>query len=147
QTGEAIVGNIGSALKLNYTVLGDTANFASRLEGLNKMFGTRILIGEGTYIAAGDAIDTREVDRVAVVGKAHAIRVYELLGMSGEVPAARLAGYRTYEAALAAYRGRQWDDATRLAEKAIAALGGDQASAVLIQRIAGYGMKPPPGDW
>jgi class 3 adenylate cyclase/HAMP domain-containing protein len=147
QTGDAIVGNVGSDLKLNYTVLGDTANSASRLEGINKVYGTRILIGETTCQSARNGIEVREIDQITMLGKGEAVRVYELLGMAGEVPVERMKGYRAHQAALAAYRARRWDEAEASARQAISILGGDHASEVLIERLAAYRVTSPPEDW
>jgi adenylate cyclase len=79
-TGEIVVGNIGSSTKKNFTVIGDSVNVASRLEGMNKAYGTEILIDERTQELVRNELLAREIDRVSVRGKQKAVRIYELLG-------------------------------------------------------------------
>jgi adenylate cyclase len=145
ETGEVIVGNVGSDLKYNYTVLGDTVNFTSRLEGVNKYYGTRILIGENTRKLAGDTIEVREIDLLAVVGKRKSIHVYELVGMKGQISDAKRMGYSYYEQGLEAYREQDWDNAEELFKLAQLTLGEDRASEILLERIKRFrindGMK------
>ena len=89
-TGEALVGSIGSEVMMSYTVMGETVNLASRLEGANKLYGGRILASEATVTAAGAAIETREIDRVVLVGQSHAQPVYEIMGRSGALTESRV---------------------------------------------------------
>jgi len=84
-TGDAIVGNFGYAERLNYTAMGDSVNVASRLEGLNKEYGTTVLISESTYLQAKHVIEARILDRVVLKGKLIGITVFELLGENGSL--------------------------------------------------------------
>ena len=82
-SGEALVGNIGSRRRFNYTVMGDTVNLASRLEGANKFFGTTIMASETTMALTGAAFVWRELDAIRVKGRASAVRIYEPLAETG----------------------------------------------------------------
>jgi class 3 adenylate cyclase len=143
-TGEVVVGSIGSDHARSFTAMGDTVNFCSRLEGANKAYGTRILIDEATRDAAGAAIEVREIDRVAVLGREEPVRIFELLGMAGDVPAARQTVSDLYDAAIAHYRGGDWISA-RTAFAAVLAIDPlDGPSAAMLKRVSIGG---PPGGW
>jgi adenylate cyclase len=138
-TGVMAVGNMGTAQRFDYTVLGDQVNLGARLEGLTKEYGVDILAGEATMKAAGDQFVFREIDLVRVKGRASAAPVYELVGRSGLVKTdAR------YSIALADYRARDFAGA-RTRFEAIAKK--NKAAAVMADRCAILEQSPPPADW
>jgi adenylate cyclase len=147
-TGRMLVGNIGSSERLNYTVIGDPVNIASRLEPLGKIYGVEIVIGEDTRIAAGDAIIARRLDRVSLYGRTGGLAIYELLGMAERSAAEAPKWVRSFEAGLAAYENRSWSEAIKLLENATASRGGiDRPSEILLDRCRTYLADPPPASW
>jgi adenylate cyclase len=137
-----MVGHFGAPERLSYTALGDGVNLASRLEGLCKQYGVAALASEAIVEPVGDEFAFRFIDRVAVKGKAEAIRVYELLGARADCAEA-LARARTYEQALEAYFARDFSRALAL----LGSPGPDPASCVLAARCAAMLAQPPPQDW
>ena len=146
-TGEVLVGSIGSELMMSYTVMGDTVNLASRLEGANKEYGGRILVSEATIAGASDAIEAREIDRVVTLGQSQPQAVFEIMGGKGELTAAQAELRARFAEGLAAYRAQRWDEARRSFEAALLAMPGDGPSATFIKRIDRLIAAPPGEGW
>jgi adenylate cyclase len=139
-----MVGHFGAPDRLSYTAMGDGVNLAARLEGLNKMYGTTILVSQATHDRVGERFIFRRLDRVAVKGRGQSIFVYELLGATGDArAAARRAALAAYESALCAAHRREFSRALDL----LSTLGDDEAGIVLAERCRHWLGAPPPPGW
>jgi adenylate cyclase len=147
-SGLMLVGNLGSKYRFAYGVLGDHVNLGSRLEGLNKVYGTEILLGENTAQLVEKSFVLREIDVVRVVGREQPVRIYELLAKSGtSLPSAQVEAFRGYAAGLEAYRQQRWDEALGLFAESLTLWPGDGPSRTLAERCQLFHKTPPPEEW
>lgn len=146
-TGPAVVGNMGSKSRMDYTMMGDTVNTAARLEGVNKIYGIYTLISDSTRHDAGDSIVTREIDSINVVGKAVPITVYQILGYQGSTDPGLLEIADTYTKGLYAYRNQEWNRAIIHFNAALDIVPEDGPSRTMLARCNAFKKTPPPNNW
>jgi class 3 adenylate cyclase len=146
-TGEALVGSIGSEFMMSFTVMGDTVNLASRLESANKIYGSRCLVSEATFVGAAATVEAREIDRLVVAGQTQPQVVFEIMGRKGELSAQQLSLINHYSEGLAAYRSRRWEDAKSALNVALETIPDDGPSITLLSRIESLRANPPAADW
>jgi adenylate cyclase len=145
-SGPMLVGNMGSKRRKNYTIMGDSVNLASRLEGLNRQFGTHLIISEATFLQTNGQVVARELDLIRVKGKTQPVKVYDLLGLGADF---HLYGdlVRQFEKGLQAYRAGQWETALEIFEQLVRDHPEDGPSRVFIKRCHDLLAQPPEGIW
>src|SRR5262245_5909962 len=146
-TGEVVVGTVGAPTAKTFAAIGDTTNLASRLEGVNKVYGTTVIASEETYRLAQDVVEARELDVVIVVGKSEPVRIFELLGSIGSVDSRMLEVRELYAKGLEAYRHRDWPTAEERFRSCLQLHPDDGPSHALLARIATFRTNAPATDW
>ncbi len=146
-TGEVILGTIGAPTAKSFTIVGDSVNLASRLEGINKLYGTRIMITEATHRLAGEAVEVRELDVVTVAGKSEPVRIFELMGKAGTLPAKAATIRERYAEGLALYRAGDWDAAERAFGACLVLDPNEGPAKLMSERARSFRGKPPPPNW
>jgi adenylate cyclase len=147
-TGVASVGNMGSSLRYGYTALGDSVNLSSRLEGLNKDYGTHILVNESTYKTVKDSnFVFRELDLIRVKGKLQPVTIYELRGRSADVSPETKDLIARFVAARAHYQSRRWLQAQQAFQSILESNPTDGPSRTYWKRCQEYLFDEPPLNW
>jgi adenylate cyclase len=147
-TGEMVVGNMGAAGKFAYTVIGDSVNLASRLEGANREYRTGIMVSQRTHELVKERIIGRELDRISVKGRTEPVTVFELLCLRDHPQAKEIERFlEKYRVGLAWYHTRRWAEGLSAFAEALQLRPGDYATQLHIKRIQAYQATPPPDDW
>jgi adenylate cyclase len=146
-TGQMVVGNMGSTIRMDYTMMGDSVNLAARLEGVNKQYQTSTLLSEFTYELAKNDIEARELDSIRVVGKKEPIRIYELLGRKGEMEDHIRLILPHFREGLDHYKNQRWEEGIACFENALNLYDDDGPSLTYFERCITFESHPPPLDW
>jgi adenylate cyclase len=146
-TGEMIIGNLGSSQRFDFTVIGDSVNLASRLESACKEYGTRIMISEDTYHQARDRVETRELDLLGVQGKEVPVRIYELLSRKGELDETMQKVRDLFAEGLKFYRQQQWSEAVSYFKKILDLSSEDGPAKTFMRRCEEFMQTPPSPSW
>jgi class 3 adenylate cyclase len=146
-SGEMVVGNMGTQKKMNYTIISNAVNLASRLEGVNKQYGSWILAAEKTIQETEGKILTRQLDRIRVVGINEPVRIYEVLDTIAEAEASLLEHVDLFNRAHALFEERNWKDAEKSFTLLLSLFPGDNPSQLYLDRCRKYKDNPPEKDW
>jgi len=145
-TGVVVAGNLGSANRLNYSVIGDTVNLAARLESLTRFYHVSNIVSEATAIAAPEFI-YRELDSVRVAGKTRSVKIYQLIAHEDSVTAAQQDEIHAFGAALMLYRAQDWDGADAAFSDLHVKYENTALHQVFLERIIRFRDNPPAQDW
>jgi len=146
-TGDMVVGNMGTPKKMDYTIMGNAVNLAARLEGVNKQYGTGILVSEETYNSGGSNFTARQLDRVRVVGINTAVRLYELIEEKSMTSDDTIEAIDIFHSALNIFEEREWIKAQKYFSKVLKIIPDDGPSRKYIQRCMDMMKKSPSNDW
>lgn len=146
-TGFMVVGNMGTANKMNYTIMGDSVNLAARLEGVNKQYGTWILASEDTVRETGDQLLYRKLDRVRVVGKSDPVRLCELIDTMEEASEQDKKRVAVFHDALANFESRNWKQAAEGFKEVLAINNEDEPAKMYLERCEKFIVTPPDAKW
>lgn len=145
-SGQMAVGNMGSSQRFDYTVMGDNVNLGSRLEGINKEYGTNIIISEFTYEKVKNDVYCRMVDSVRVKGKHEPVRIYELRG-KGRPQGAEEQFLMAFEKGIALYKAQKWDEGIATFRACLEMNPTDYCAKKYIERCESMKAEPPGADW
>jgi class 3 adenylate cyclase len=146
-TGEMVVGNMGTERKMNYTIMGNAVNLASRLEGVNKLYQTWILASEDTIRECGDRVIARRLDRIRVAGIHEPVRIYEVLELAGAASSRIQEFADSFHAAQELFEARDWTGAEAAFSRILADSPGDGPSRLYLERCQLHSVIPPNEDW
>jgi adenylate cyclase len=146
-SGNMVVGNMGSKTRKDYTIMGDNVNLAARLEGTNKFYGTWTLCSHNTYEQVKDYVECREIDIVRVVGRKEPVKIYEVIDEKDNINKSMIEALQIYNHALMLYRERNYSSAISKFEELLKITPNDNVANTYIQRCKFLIKKPPHDDW
>ena len=146
-SGDMVVGNMGTQRKMNYTIVSNAVNLAARLEGVNKQYGTWILASETTIKETQGRLLTRRLDRIRVVGINEPVRIYEVVEIKEDAPADLHEKIRLFRHAFDLFESRSWENALEAFNRLLEQFPGDAPSLLYVNRCRQFLEYPPPDDW